>query len=86
MSEKYVTGNLAKYLAGTAWAQTYYYAYASGRVKYICKNVSIYAALADNTWYTWKYDDAELPRSEGPRIATAGIAAVADVDGLAWGF
>ena len=86
MSQPYVPGNIAGYLAGAIWQQTYVYAHASGRVKYICRNFAIDAPLAEGSWYVWKFDDAALPRWEGPRIASDGIAAEATVDLLAWGF
>lgn len=86
MSGKWISGDIAQYLAGSAFKQIYFYAYPSTRVKYICKNSSISAALSGNDWYVWKYDDADLPRFEGPRIATFGIDVEANIDALAWGF
>lgn len=80
-------GDIEKLLADMYWQQTYPYTYAvSGRVKYMCRNTSISAALSATSWYVWKFDDADVPRFEGPRLATGGIASEAAVNALSWGF
>ena len=77
-------GDVESLLAKSYYKRTKPYIYASGRVKYLCKNTDIDAAEADTDWLCWKYTDADIPEIEGPRTSAAGVALVGDVDGLAW--
>jgi hypothetical protein len=52
------------------------YTYASGRVKYICKNTDINASESRTDWVVWKYSDADIPVIEGPRTGAVNSEAV----------
>lgn len=69
-------------LAGSYWQRTFSYAYASDRIKYLCKNTDIDANSTDADWKIWKYSDSDLPAMEGPRIGAINTEAV--IDSLAW--
>jgi len=77
-------GDMEKLLSDHYYLCMQPFLYASDRIKYICKNTDVEAIVADTDWLVWKFTDADIPEKEGPRIATSGIAAVADIDGLSW--
>jgi hypothetical protein len=64
----------------------YQYAHGSGKVKYVCRNMIVGASTSATDWLVWKYSDAALPQSEGPRAAPNGIAAEATLDLIPWSF
>lgn len=77
-------GDVEALLANRYYLANYFYAYSNGRVKYHCRNIDIDANLTDSDWYIWKYDNAKLPRSEGPRTGAINTEAV--INALSWNF
>lgn len=73
-------GDVEKLLSGSYWQRSQPYLYGSGRTKYLCKNTGIDAALATTTWRIWKFSDAAVPQTEGPRVGRADSAANIDGD------
>lgn len=81
------TGAILVTLVGESdeyYQRTHTYSYASGRLKYLAKNTDIDAAYADTDWIVWKYEDKDNSGSEGPRVATSGVATEAAINGLSW--
>ena len=64
-------GDVEKLLADDYYSRLQPYLYASGRLKYICRNTDIDAALADTDWRIWKLTDASQPAKEGSRTGRA---------------
>lgn len=77
-------GDVEALLANRYFQATFPYLHASGRPQYICKNLDIDANLTDTDWYIWKYTDAAIPRSEGPRFGAINTVGV--INALPWNF
>jgi len=75
-------GDVERLLADQYYLRMKPYAYASGRIKYICRNTDIDANETDTDWFCWKLTDASPPEKEGPR--QGAVNNVAAVDGLSW--
>jgi hypothetical protein len=52
--------------------------YASGNLKYLCRNTNIDAEETDGDWDVWKFTDADLPTIEGPRTGAVNTEGVVD--------
>ena len=78
-------GDVEALLMNNYFKQTFPYLYSpSGRPKYICKNIGIDTAKTATDWYVWKYSDADIPQSEGPR--RGAINTELGIDAYSWGF
>lgn len=75
-------GDVEALLANRYFKRTIPYTYSSGRIKYMCKNYDIDASYVDPDWLVWKYSDDGIPYTEGPRIATNGVASSGAIDAL----
>ena len=75
-------GDVERLLANQYYKRMKPYSYASGRIKYICRNTDFGAGETDADWFCWKYSDASPPEYEGPlqgAVDTEGA-----VNGLSW--
>ena len=74
--------DVERLLSNQYYKRTKIYAYSSGRIKYLCKNTDIDAGTTDTDWLCWKFTDAALPDSEGPRLGAVNTEGT--VDALSW--
>lgn len=75
-------GDVERLLANQYYKRMKPFSYASGRVKYICRNTDIGAGETDTDWFCWKFTDASPPESEGP--LEGAVNSEAAVNGLGW--
>ena len=75
-------GDLERLLNDHYYQRMKPYSYASGNIKYLCKNTDIDANETDTDWLIWKFTDADIPEKEGPR--TGAVNTEAGIDGLGW--
>lgn len=75
-------GDVERLLANQYYLRMKPFSYASGRIKYICKNTDIDANETDTDWFCWKFTDASPPEHEGPRQGAVNNEAA--VNGLSW--
>ena len=75
-------GDVERLLSNQYYKRTKIYAHSGGRIKYLCKNTDIDAGETDTDWLCWKYTDAALPNSEGPR--SGAVNTEGTVDALSW--
>lgn len=75
-------GDVERALTNQYFKRRKRYLYASGRIKYICKNTDIDANETDTDWLIWKYQDESSPGEEGPR--TGAVNNEAAINALSW--
>jgi len=75
-------GDVERLLSNQYYKRTRIYAHSSGRIKYLCKNTDVDAETTDTDWLCWKFTDAALPNSEGPR--SGAVNTEGTVDALSW--
>ena len=75
-------GDVERLLANQYYLRMKPYSYASGRIKYLCRNTDIDAGETDIDWFCWKFTDASPPEHEGPRQGAVNNEAA--VNALSW--
>jgi len=75
-------GDVEKLLAGHYYKRTKTYNYASGKMKYFCRNTDVDASETDTDWYITKFLDSDVYGDEGPR--TGAVNTEAAINALSW--
>lgn len=75
-------GDVERLLADQYYKRMKSYSYASGRIKYICRNTDIDANETDTDWFCKKFTDASPPEWEG--LLQGAVNTEGTVDALDW--